>query len=61
MSEQPNLFYLRQSPDDRFACELAVRGDDDVYRVMLVSDNQLLNMLRVAANIVSERGLLKND
>lgn len=59
MSEQPNLFYLRATSDDRYACELCVRGDDDVYRVMLITDSQLLNMLRVAADIVAERGLLK--
>lgn len=60
MSEQPNLFYLRPSSDGKHACELCVRGDDDIYRVMMVSDDQLLNMLRIAADFVAERGLLNS-
>ncbi len=56
-----NLFYIRSSsdPSGKWAAEVCFRGDDKMYTVVEVSDTQLLNFLRVAADIVSKRGVLK--
>lgn len=59
MSEQPNLFYLRDAIDKQFAAEFCWRGDDGAYHSMGISSGMLFNFLREAARIASDRGLLK--
>jgi hypothetical protein len=61
MSEQPNLFYLRDAIDKQFAAEFCWRGDDDTYHSMGISAGMLFNFLREAARIASDRGLLNLD
>jgi len=54
-----NLFYIRPAPEKEWAAELCWRGDDNVYHAVVINDAQLLNFVREAASIVSQRGLLK--
>lgn len=56
----PHLFFMRPSAEEGFAAELIYRGTDGKNHIAVISDSQMLNMLKVAADIVSERGLLKN-
>jgi hypothetical protein len=63
MSEdaRDNLFYIRNAtcPSGKWAAEICLRGKDGVYTSVEISDSQLLNFLRTAADIVSQRGILK--
>lgn len=61
MEDVNNLFYMRDAtcPSGKWAAEICLRGKDNVYTSVEISDSQLLNFLRVAAEIVSKRGILK--
>ena len=61
MEDVNTLFYMRDAtcPSGKWAAEICLRGKDNVYTSVEISDSQLLNFLRVAAEIVSQRGILK--
>jgi hypothetical protein len=55
----PHHFYMRAAAEKEYAAELCYKGTDGANHTVVISDAQMLNMLRIAADIVSQRGLLK--
>ena len=54
--EQNHLCYIRPAPEKEWCAELCVRGEDNIYRSILLSDMALFNLAKQAVDAASAKG-----